>query len=132
MEEGNTDSGVEEDNEGESKSIHSRELSFSGWCHGDGVGGSDSPPENSEAEADNREPKDLADKKPWLAYWDFRSAFGLAEGNGNSTNYHPLDVEQGAISVKSDSSFEVLSAKVVLKILFYILLWYTFSTCLTL
>ncbi|WOL02072.1 putative sugar phosphate/phosphate translocator [Canna indica] len=69
-----------------------------------------------------------------------RSAFVGAEGNANGKRYAPFDVQSGLPTSQSMLKLEELeraaessvSTVVVLKTLFYILVWYTFSTCLTL
>lgn len=71
------------------------------------------------------------------------ASFALGEdGHGNGRKYIPMDVENGGGLSHSDSRTKLdadgeyghgtLSAAVVLKTLFYVLVWYTFSTCLTL
>uniref|UniRef100_A0A1D1ZIQ0 Putative sugar phosphate/phosphate translocator At1g06470 n=1 Tax=Anthurium amnicola TaxID=1678845 RepID=A0A1D1ZIQ0_9ARAE len=71
------------------------------------------------------------------------ASFALdGDGNGNGKKYAPLDIESGGVMSHSDSRAKLeadgeygqstLSAAVVLKTLSYILLWYTFSTSLTL
>ncbi|KAJ4980841.1 hypothetical protein NE237_031678 [Protea cynaroides] len=72
------------------------------------------------------------------------------EGNGNVTDYVPLNIENGSESQQAVSHFNVdgsasrgthktvpdtqspISAVILLKTLFFIVIWYTASTCLTL
>ncbi|XP_042514431.1 probable sugar phosphate/phosphate translocator At1g06470 isoform X2 [Macadamia integrifolia] len=65
------------------------------------------------------------------------------EGNGNERNYVPFDVENGSGSQPHGSASQgthktvsdtqsPISVVVVLKTLFFIVVWYSFSTCLTL
>ncbi|XP_043690122.1 probable sugar phosphate/phosphate translocator At1g06470 isoform X2 [Telopea speciosissima] len=72
------------------------------------------------------------------------------EGNGNERNYVPFDVENGSESQRPVSNIDVdgstsqgthktvpdtqcpISVVVLLKTLFFIVVWYGFSTCLTL
>lgn len=65
---------------------------------------------------------------------------GVVEGLVNGKRYVPFDVQNGLHASQSMLKLEELeraaessvSTLVVLKTLFYILVWYTFSTCLTL
>ncbi|CAL9770446.1 unnamed protein product [Musa acuminata subsp. burmannicoides] len=73
-------------------------------------------------------------------YFRQRSAVPGAEGNSIGKKYVPFDVVNGLHTTQSMLKLEEVeraaessvSKVVVLKTLFYILVWYTFSTCLTL
>ncbi|XP_078429243.1 nucleotide/sugar transporter family protein [Wolffia australiana] len=102
-----------------------RALSFSSWCNNDEIGAPAPSP-------DGASPDDVPFLQQGGSSRDTRQ-----DGKMSSSNYLPLDVEQGARSTNGEfedgiNHQSVLSLKVVLKTLFLILLWYTSSTCLTL
>ncbi|KAG1367769.1 putative sugar phosphate/phosphate translocator [Cocos nucifera] len=109
-----------------------REPSFSRWCKEDGIDGS--------CESTNTEDSD----QPLLPRGGRQimnpSTSAHTEANGNGMNYSPFDIENGIHTTDSrtrleplqDSAQSSLSAANIIKALFGILVWYTFSTCLTL
>lgn len=128
-----------------------REPSFSGWCDEDGIlrlrpsaAADDGSPGTCSA-ADESEDFEL----PLLSATEVESLSRLHEfrqrsmfmgnTNGDATKYVPLDVESSFHASDSISKVDRLdqstqspiSTALVFKTLFYILIWYTFSTCLT-
>lgn len=102
-----------------------REPSFSRWCKEDGITAEDSD-------------------QPLLQRGGQRSTnpgtSAHTDANGNGIDYSPFDIENGIHTTDSrtkletlqDSAQSSLSAANIIKALFCILVWYTFSTCLTL
>ncbi|CAA6671486.1 unnamed protein product [Spirodela intermedia] len=149
-----------DDNPEAADSLHRRELSFSRWCNEDGIEAPGPSPEDSGLKAggdaeecddfelpllrqdgsagENPGPGSQVSNKFRQTTLHLNGAFTFGqEGGGNRTKYLPLDVEQANGSrhnefTDGENHQTALSAPVVLKTLFYILLWYTFSTCLTL
>ncbi|XP_008792324.2 probable sugar phosphate/phosphate translocator At1g06470 [Phoenix dactylifera] len=109
-----------------------REPSFSRWCKEDAIDGSS---ESTIAE-DSDQP--LLQRGGQQSMNQSRSAHTGANGNG--MNYSPFDIENGIHATNSRTKLETLqvsaqsplSAANIIKALFCILVWYTFSTCLTL
>lgn len=95
-----------------------KEPSFSMWCRQNQIDGSPESSGGSEEPGDSDSP--LSGLLP-------------AEAKQEHNQYTNLDIETGfERSEPSASAHNNISAVLVLKTLFYILVWYTFSTCLTL
>ncbi|KAJ6841693.1 SPX domain-containing membrane protein-like [Iris pallida] len=132
----------EPEEEGES-SIH-KEPSFSRWC-----GENEAPDAGGADEGGGAAAEEEVDL-PLLRGSDLDRGISDAESprssefRQRSTNgkaYVPLDVEKGMRSSQSTEKLDLLesspsqkpfSAAMVMKTLFLVLVWYTFSTCLTL
>ncbi|CAL9119510.1 unnamed protein product [Musa textilis] len=147
---------VDEDRiENERKVLH-KDLYISHRCRDDGIersscsvdgscdGGMPEEAENVESPLIHGEGlnKNVAvePKTQISPYFRQRIAVVGAEGNPDGNQYVPIDVVNGLHPSQSVLKLEELeraaestiSTVVVLKTLFYILVWYTFSTCLTL
>ncbi|KAK8948524.1 putative sugar phosphate/phosphate translocator [Platanthera zijinensis] len=133
-----------------------KEPSFSGWCDEEEGLTRSIPPADESYEcgtADGSEGFDLpllldgrserAHLKldgQWLNVFRQRSMnVPSPEANGDLMKYTPMDIENGIHTSDSVAKLETLAAEqnsmstfFVLKTLFFILVWYTFSTCLTL
>ncbi|CAD5178262.1 unnamed protein product [Musa acuminata subsp. malaccensis] len=147
---------VDEDRtENEGQVLH-KDLYISNRCRGDGIersscsvdgscdGGMPEEAENVESPLIHGEGLNnnvaVEPKTQISPYFRQRTAVVGAEGNPNGNKYVPIDVVNGLHPSQSILKLEELeraaestiSTVVVLKTLFYILVWYTFSTCLTL
>ncbi|RWW66553.1 hypothetical protein BHE74_00026072 [Ensete ventricosum] len=147
---------VDEDRtENEGQVLH-KDLYISHRCRDDGIersscsvdgscdGGTPEEAENVESPLIHGEGlnKDVAVEPKTQISPCFRQRIAVvgAEGNPNGNKYVPIDVLNGLHPSQSILKLEELeraaestiSTVVVLKTLFYILVWYTFSTCLTL
>ncbi|KAG6473020.1 hypothetical protein ZIOFF_066927 [Zingiber officinale] len=133
-----------------------REPSFSRWCDENGIlrpsaAEGDGSPRASSAGKESEEfeltllhqgrPDKVGsqDERQWRTH-EFRQRSMLSGFvNRDGDKYVPLDIENGVHVSDSTAKLESLeqsrkspiSVAVLLKTLFYILVWYTFSTCLT-
>ncbi|KAJ8460799.1 hypothetical protein OPV22_033725 [Ensete ventricosum] len=145
--------GKEEDHH---KPVMRRDPSFSRWCDANGIlrsnaAADDASPGTSSA-AEESEEFELpllhqgrsqeadAEAEDQMRSQSFRQrSMCSGTANGDATKYAPLDIENGVHASDSIAKLQSLvqskespiSAVIVLKTLFYILVWYTFSTCLT-
>ncbi|XP_077252250.1 putative sugar phosphate/phosphate translocator At1g06470 [Tasmannia lanceolata] len=128
-----------------------RELAFSRWCDEEGVGHIDCAAVSLDDCSENGN-LDIEQRRMHLNSRHFmeNSSVVNIEGNGHGKNYVPFDIENESVRELPFSGFSVngdisrrkqersqaiqgsISTATVLRTLFCILLWYTFSTCLTL
>ncbi|WOK91426.1 hypothetical protein Cni_G00117 [Canna indica] len=134
-----------------------REPSFSRWCDENGIlhstaGADDGSPGTNSADEESEdfelpllrqgnsdEAGSEAESQTISHEFRQRSMF-LGTANGDDTKYATLDIEDGVHTSDSIGKLESLeqsrqstiSAAMVMKTLFYILVWYTFSILLTL
>lgn len=145
--------GKEEDHH---KPVLRRDPSFSRWCDVNGIlrsnaaaddgspGTSSAAEESEEFELpllqQGRSEEADAEAEDQMRSQSFRQrSMCSGNANGSATKYAPLDIENGVHASDSIAKLQSLeqskespiSAAIVLKTLFYILVWYTFSTCLT-
>ncbi|OAY76776.1 putative sugar phosphate/phosphate translocator [Ananas comosus] len=131
---------MEAEEEEEEKSPMKKDPSFSQWCGGGGGGeeeevgiGGNSAAESAEA------PLIHGEGTPRSNYFRQRS-LAHSEGNARGRRVVSFDVEGGLHTSDSMAKLESLehpghsslSAATLLKTLFFIFVWYAFSTCLTL
>ncbi|PKA64340.1 putative sugar phosphate/phosphate translocator [Apostasia shenzhenica] len=131
-----------------------KEPSFSRWCDEDGIVCSVSPADGScecciEDGSEDFDLPLLRDGGSARDQWKLDGVFNgfrqrsmsiaSAAANSNGKNYTSLDIENGIHTSDSvakleslDSQHNSISSVIVLKVLFFILVWYAISTCLTL
>ncbi|URE19511.1 ubiquitin domain-containing protein [Musa troglodytarum] len=138
------------------KPVLRRDPSFSRWCDVNGIlrsnaAADDGSPGTSSA-AEEAEEFELpllhhgrseeadTEAEDQMRSQSFRQrSMCSGNANGDATKYAPLDIENGVHATDSMAKLQSLeqskgspiSAVIVLKTLLYILVWYTFSTCLT-